>query len=148
MVDWYTNTNSLGCSQSAEEMEILNERHSKKEKEQNNSKASRICSPRKSCYSGQDPYWDLFNVLINDIECGIECSLSKFADDTRREAVDLLEGRIGIQSGIDRLEERAHANLMKFNKSKCKVLYLGEGNPRYEYSLGEKWLKAALWRRT
>jgi len=27
---------------------------------------------------------------------------------------------------------------MKFNNAKCKVLYLGRGNPHYEYSLGKE----------
>ena len=33
---------------------------------------------------------------------------------------------------------------MKFNKAKCKVQHLGQGNHQYEYRLSDKWIESRV----
>ena len=81
----------------------------------------------------------LFNIFDGKMDSGIECTLSKFANDTKLcGVVDMLKGRDAIQRDLDRLERWACAKLMKCNKDKCKVLPLSQGNSKHIYKLGRE----------
>ena len=68
--------------------------------------------PGLECLQG----WGI-DIFISDIDNRIECTLSKFADDTK------------LSDEVDTVEERDAIHLMMFNTAKCKVLPLGQRNP-------------------
>ncbi|KAJ7412142.1 rna-directed dna polymerase from mobile element jockey-like [Willisornis vidua] len=86
----------------------------------------------------------LFNIFVSDMESGLEFTLSKVAEDTKLcSAVDALEGSDSIQMDLDRLERWDSANCMKFNKAKCKVLHLDQGNPKHKNRLGREGIESS-----
>lgn len=59
----------------------------------------------------------LFNIFIDDTDCGIKCTLSKSVNDTKIcGVVSAPEGWYTIQRDLDRLEKGAQVKLMRFNK--------------------------------
>ena len=74
------------------------------------------------------------NVFVNDLHAGLEDVLSKFADDTKLGgAVATAEGGENLQRHVDKLENWASTNHMKYNKNKGLILHLGRGNPGHTH---------------
>ena len=81
----------------------------------------------------------LFNTFINNQDTGVQCTMRKFADDTKlRGAVDCLEGQEVLQKHLDRLKNLTTINGMKFNKFKCQILRLGWSNTGHKCKFGEE----------
>ncbi|KAJ7421780.1 rna-directed dna polymerase from mobile element jockey-like [Willisornis vidua] len=69
---------------------------------------------------------------------------SKFADATKvGGAVNSLEDREVLQRDLDKLEDCAITNHMRFNREKCQILHLEWGNPRCTYRMRNEMLKSS-----
>lgn len=66
----------------------------------------------------------------------IECTLSKFSSDTNLGGVaNTSEGWAATKEELDRLENQAKGNVMKFSKGTCRVLHLRRNDPMHHYIL-------------
>ena len=81
----------------------------------------------------------LFVIYINDIDDGLTCKISKFADDTKiMNKVLTTADKMQIQSDLDHLVSWSNNWQMKFNVGKCKVLHIGSSNDHTNYIYNER----------
>ncbi|PKU42315.1 rna-directed dna polymerase from mobile element jockey-like [Limosa lapponica baueri] len=86
-----------------------------------------------------------FNIFINDLDAGVECTIIKFADENKLGcAVHSLEGQEALQRDLERLEHWATINDIKYNKNKCWILHLEWSNAGHKHKLGKKCLESIL----
>ena len=79
-------------------------------------------------------------VFINDLDEVLDLVngfVYKFADDTKYGLVIRSEeDQRAMQENINRLMYWAERWQMEFNAGKCKILHVGNSNPRYQYTMG------------
>lgn len=82
----------------------------------------------------------LFYLHISELDNKEECTLCKFTDDTKPGGVaDTAECYSVVLSNLDKLENWASGNLMKFNQWKCQVLHQEKNNPMEPVRDGDLW---------
>ena len=81
----------------------------------------------------------LFYIFDSDVDNGIKCTISKFADDINlSDATDKAEVRDAIKRDLGKSEKQLYVNFKMFQKAKGKELNMDRGNPKYVYGLGEE----------
>ena len=73
----------------------------------------------------------LFLIFINDLPECVNSICTIFADDTKN--YNSSEKHDIMQSDVSALQEWSNLWQLFFNSAKCKCMYYGKNNPRYEY---------------
>ena len=80
----------------------------------------------------------LFIYFINDLPEVSNVTTKIYADDTKAYSeIKNEDDRIKLQNSIDALFRWTQDWQLHFNESKCKILHIGENNPKYTYYIGE-----------
>lgn len=84
------------------------------------------------CISQESVLGPIFlNTIINNLDCGIKCTLSKFPDYTKLQSTCVRDGmpcRVILTETV-LIQDEVQVKLMRFNRSKWKVLQQSHSNP-------------------
>ena len=96
----------------------------------------RLAACNQRCSSGPVLFGPvLFVIFINDLPNIVKSLWQMYADDTKV-FVKVEKGSIAkLQQDFDMLVEWADCWQLRFNADKCKLLHLGQNNPKQTYSM-------------
>ena len=78
----------------------------------------------------------LFQIYVNDIDEGLTCKKSKFADDTEiTSTITTTADKLQSQSNFDTLVSWSKKWQIKFNVDACKVLHIGNNDKFTKYTM-------------
>ena len=79
----------------------------------------------------------LFIYFINDLPEVCSVTTKIFADDTKAyTSIKNEQDHLNLQNTIDSMHSWTEDWQLKFNETKCKILHLGENNPKKSYYIG------------
>ena len=82
---------------------------------------------------------EAFKIYTNDLDDAVKTLdyINKFADDSKgAKIIKSAQDQFLMQTVLNNLYDWSVKWGMKFNLSKCKIIYMGKHNPRYEYHIG------------
>jgi len=85
----------------------------------------------------------LFDLFMHDLDEGTECTLSKFADDTKLGGVADNTRRLCCHSVRPGQAGELGGEELHDKGKKCRVLHLGRNNPMHQYRLGADLLESS-----
>jgi len=81
----------------------------------------------------------LFHTFVSDMDSGVECTCSKFADNTKLcGVVDTPEGKDDIQRDLDRLERWASAKPHEVQQNQVQGPAAGSGQSQAQILAGRR----------
>ena len=83
----------------------------------------------------------MFQIYVNDMQCGMTSYMNMFADDAiLMKVIKNTEDCSELQSDIDKMDEWSKTWKLDFNVKKCHVMVIGKSKrrPQWSYKIGQE----------